>query len=871
MKFSFFPTFCGVIAIIIVGLVPCPLLGQVLTKKYVTGSDYCLWHTMTSEQLSDNGNWVSYRFSYENNVDTTFVVHTNGLKKFGFPNVNTLAFNGEKEFAFINKEGLVLFDLNTCTEKLYPNVTQYAFSFDGQFLVTMENNTTLVVRKNEITIERIENISTYELNLDKTRLAYATSVNGIGSVGFLNFKSSLMNQIIIKPILQTFDIFKWHLKGNFLVFYGVDKDKEEVNYYDFLDSKLFTLKSTDAYFPPKMKVFIDQNVELKVSRDGKKVFFGIAAYVAKDTTTYSTGIEVWNSKDLSLYHERELKASVAYPQFLAVWFPKEAVFNQLSIEKYSWIALNGTQDYAITADKYQYEPQYKLYADMDYYLINVRNGIKELILKEQSGFDSQMDFSLDGKYISYYKDSNWWVYNIEKKTHINLTKDLNVNWDNRIIDPGNELRVWNQNDWSKDGKFILCYDNNDIWSISIDGKQRKRLTNGKEKHLRIRFDASSISNVLEFNYADSGTYIYDLSKEVILTALDLHSGAVGYYKLQPNKVMTSLVFENALINKYTKSKKGRSFIYVKQRYDYAPAIVYVNNSLEKIVAQSNEQQKNYYWGKSEMIHYTDSMGTLLNGALFYPANYDVTKKVPLIVYIYEIVSRDVHKYVNPTNHNMLGFNITNLTARGYAVLLADIAYKKGNTGISATDCVIAAATKVVQMGVADVLKIGLFGHSFGGYETNFIITQTDILATAISGASVSDIVGHYFSYNNDSGSIDIWRYENQQFRLGIPFFDHKEIYYRNSPLLNADKINTPLLTWTAKLDKNVRPEQSETFYIALRRLKKEHIMLVYPNDAHVLFNLKNQRDLTLKVEDWFGYYLKNEPKKEWMKADYEIN
>jgi dipeptidyl aminopeptidase/acylaminoacyl peptidase len=869
MRVSFLPTFYGVIAMILVGLVPCPVMGQVLTKKHVTEADYGLWHRMVDEQLSDKGNWVSYRFLYPNSSDTTFVVQTKTMKKFVFPNVVSGQFNGESSFAFIKKEGLVLFDLKSGTEKLFPNVSRYEFSANGQYLVTLENATTLVIRKNETTIERIENVTTYEWNNDKTKLVYSTAENGTGSVGSLSFKTNFGKQLILKPNTQTLEIIKWQLNGNSVAFYGVDKGDEEVYYYDFVISKLFTLNSSDAIFPSQMKIAPDQNIELKVSRDGKKVFFGVSSAVTKDTTEYSSGVEVWHAQDKVLYPERALRASVPYPQFLAVWLPEEGIVRQLNSEQQKWVVLTGTQDYALMADLNQYEPQYKLYAAMDYYLMDIRTRTKELVLKEQTGYDSQIDFSPDGRYISYYNTSNWWVYDILKKSHTNLTQDLNVSWDNRINDPGTELRVWSQTDWSKDGTFILCYDYNDIWAISLDGKHRKRLTNGKEKDLRFRFDASSVSNVEEFNYSNTGTFVYDLSKELILTTLDMYNGASGYYQLQPNKETKPLVVEDAMITKYAKSKKGTTFIYVKQRYDLPPTLVFKNNGLQKVLVQSNAHQKKYYWGKSEMIHYTDSKGTLLNGALFYPANYDATKKIPLIVYIYEIVSTDLHKYVNPSHHNMLGFNISNLTTSGYAVLLADIAYEKGNTGISAADCVTAAATKVVQMGIADVQKIGLFGHSFGGYETNFILTQTKLFATAISGNGISDIVAHYFSYNNDFGSIDSWRYENQQFRMGVPFFDNKEAYYRNSPLLNADKIATPLLIWSGKLDKNVRPEQGEALYAALRRLKKENVMVVYPNDAHILFNSKNQEDLTLKVEEWFGHYLKDAPKKEWMKSDYE--
>lgn len=869
MKFTYLPTFYGVIAIILVGLVPCPVMGQVLTKKHLTEADYGLWHTMGSEQLSDKGNWVSYRFSYENDIDTTFVVHTKTDKKFVFPNLQHGQFIEERSFAYVKKEGLVLFDLNSGTEKLLANVSRYDYSVGGQYLVTFENAAILVVRKNETVIERIENVTTYEWNLDKTKLVYATSENGIGSVGSLSFKNAYGQQQILKPTAQTFEILKWQLNGNSVAFYGVDKGNEVVCYYDFATNRLFTLNSSDATFPYQMKIAPDQNIALKVSRDGKKVFFGITNVIAKDTTGYSGGVEVWHAKDQLLYRERKLRASVPYSQFLAAWFVKERLVKPISSEQKNWFALNGTQDYALVADKYQYKPKYKLYADMDYYLMNIRTGVKELVLKEQSGYDSQIDFSPDGKYISYYKNSNWWVYDIEKKSHTNITQGLNVSWDNWVDDPGAELRVWGQTDWTKDGKFVLCYDYHDIWAISLDGKQRKRLTNGKEKNLRFRFDRSAVSNSQEFNYSETGTFIYDLSKEVVITSYNLQSGAHGFFTLKPNQEAKQLIVDDAMVTKFTKSKKGTAFISVKQRFDLPPTLVFDNNGLQKVIVHSNEHQKNYHWGKTEMIHYTDSKGTPLNGILYYPANYDASKKYPMVVFIYETFSKYRHDYITPSLHNGIGFNIVNLTADGYAVLLPDISFEKGNSCISAVDCVTAATKKVIEMGVADAKRIGLTGQSFGGYETNFIITQTDLFATAISGSAVSDNLQHYFTINTNDHEIDGWRYENQQYRMGFSFYDNQEAYHRNSPLLNASTITTPLLTWAGKIDETVQPRQAETFYAALRRLKKEHVMLVYDNEGHIFRDPKNQEDLLRKMNDWFGHYLKGEPKRAWMKSDIE--
>jgi dipeptidyl aminopeptidase/acylaminoacyl peptidase len=869
MKLSFLPMLCGVITTILIGLVPCPAMGQLPTKKQLTEADYHLWGTMGGEQLSDKGNWISYRMSYENNVDTLFVMNTKTHRKYAFPTARIGQFAGEQTFAFQRKEDLVFFNLSTATEQLIPNVSRYEFSKDGRFLVTLENSKTLFVRKNGKVLEFIENVSEYEWNNEKTMLAYTTLDKGKGTVGYLSLKDNYSKHSILKPTAQTFQVFKWQLNGKSIAFYGVDKGNEELYYYDLVPEKLSVLKSLNEIFPVNMKITPDQNVELKVSRDGEKIFFGITNIVAKDTTVFSDGVEVWNAKDQMIYRERKLRSTVSYPEYLAVWDVGSSDVRQLSTKQQPWVMLTGNQDYALVADPLQYEPQYKWIADMDYYLLNIETGTRELFLKAQSGYMNQMGISPDGRYISYYREGNWWVYDIKPKIHTNVTKGLNIPWDNKLNDPGTELNVWGQAGWTTDGNYALYYDYYDIWVISADGKQRKRLTQGREKQLRFRLDASAISDKQDINYSGVGIYSYDLSKDVLLTTLDMYGGANGYYLLEPSKGIKPFVMDGSSISKLQKAKDSGSFIYVTQKFDSPPCLRFRNANVNEVMMQSNPQNQRYLWGKSEMIHYKDSEGNPLNGALFYPANYDASKKYPMIVYIYEIVSRDVHQYVNPTIHNTLGFNITNLTTNGYAVLLADIAFEKGNPGLSALDCVTSAANKVIDMGIADKGKIGLMGHSFGAYETNFIITQTNMFATAISGSGVSDTLQHYFTINTDYNTIDGWRYENQQYRMGYSFFENQEAYYLNSPLLNASKMNTPLLTWAGKLDENVQPRQAETFYAALRRLKKDHVMLVYDNDGHIFNNPKNQEDLTRKVQDWFAYYLKGMPKADWMKTDVE--
>jgi len=196
---------------------------------------------------------------------------------------------------------------------------------------------------------------------------------------------------------------------------------------------------------------------------------------------------------------------------LAVWFLESSEVRQLSTAQQDWVALTGTQDYALVADAFQYEPRYRFKADLDYYLLNLTTGQRDLILSKQSGFDEQLNFSPDGRYISYYKLGNWWVYDITNHSHTNVTEGLNVSWDNSARDSGGELTVWGQPGWTKEGNLV-CYDYYDIWVISPDESNRKRLTHGVEKQWQFRLDNSAQCTPHDFNYSDTGIVTYDLKE-----------------------------------------------------------------------------------------------------------------------------------------------------------------------------------------------------------------------------------------------------------------------------------------------------------------------------------------------------------------------
>ena len=259
----------------------------------------------------------------------------------------------------------------------------------------------------------------------------------------------------------------------------------------------------------------------------------------------------------------------------------------------------------------------------------------------------------------------------------------------------------------------------------------------------------------------------------------------------------------------------------------------------------------------ELIHYKSPKGINLEGILYYPDDYQSGKKYPMIVRIYEKQSKNFHHYHNPSQYNADGFNPRNYTSQGYLVLYPDITYTMGNPGISATECVISAVDAVLKKEVVEKENIGLIGQSFGGYETAFIISQTDIFAAAVAGCPATDLTSFYFNMGWNQGKPDMWRFEDQQWRFGFSYYEDPQAYMRNSPLHQAEGINTPILLWSGRKDVQVAHEQTMEFYLALKRLNKETTLLIYPEEAHGNMNPVNQNDLSIRIHNWFEEHLNN--------------
>jgi dipeptidyl aminopeptidase/acylaminoacyl peptidase len=861
----------GTIAVLIFALVPCTSSGQVLNKRDLQADDFPLWGTLVSESISNKGNWVSYYMKYESGKDTLFVCNTHLNTKHSFPGGWSGKFHGEKYYTCNTPDNtLAIQNLITGEIQIITNTQNAQFSENGEYLITIENTIdggSLILRNSKGTvIKTIGTVKKYKWNNAKNAIAYTKRDDITNSVFILQLSATIRQVKVIVGKLN-FSELTWSSNDFSLAFYGessFDKVHENMLYsFNLKKGRLDSIACLDEDFPKSMIISPDRLRPLRISLDGKKIFFGLRNKLKIPYEGKESDVEIWNANARILYPTQHYLDTMGYNYQIGVWWPKRQKIKQATNDNDTYAMLVGEENYILTANENKYPLEYKRQENADFFLTNLdtRESIK--LLEYQTGSTAQLRTTPNGMYIIYYSHSDWWSYCLATKKHINLTKGLKVCWDKTEIDPNNIFETYGIAGCTNTNELII-YDHYDLWLISMDGIHQKILTNGRETNKQYRIVPTE---KWKSNLNFSGSYIPDVdqSSDIVISIYDFANCIYGYTYYNTKNGLIKEYFNDSSIDHILKAPDANVITYIEQKYDTPPRIVKSNNTLlPQIIFQSNQQHDKFFWGNSKIISYSNSEGDTLKGALFYPPHYDKRHKYPMIVYIYESLSQQVNEYVNPSISNPHGLNITNLLTKGYVVLLPDIIYGNRSTGQAAVDCVTSAVQAVLKCDSIDSTRIGLQGHSFGGFETNFIITHTDIFAAAVSGSAVSDVVSGYLSIRPNADEIDIWRYENYIYRMGGSLYEHTDNYLANSPVLHVAKITTPILLFAGRLDDNVKHEQSIEFYIALRRMKKQAILLMYPSEGHIMTNPTNSLDITKRVEAWFDYFLKGDKNIQWI-------
>ncbi|RYY31620.1 MAG: S9 family peptidase [Chitinophagaceae bacterium] len=882
-------------------------------KKDLTPADYGKWQSLNATALSPDGAWAAWRITVEQDNDTTYLTNRTTRQTYKLAFASLPDFSGDNNWVAYsiglpykeaeklreqskpvesNKMGLL--NLRTGKTQVFENIARYQFSRDGKFLAialapakdSKEKGNVLLVRNlTDSSSRTIGNVTNYAFNKNSDQLAYIVETgNKAGnSVELYNLKTSVLK--VLASDTSRFTGLQWQKEGDGLAFYKVFSDtafeEEAATVYVYANNpkatgiKVFNPAARQD-FPAGKRIYSGSSITL--SNDFNKVFFGLkdwtvkpsknnkkTADTAKSKTPDSTaiaaapkpadktaGVDIWHWKDPEIQPRQKVTYNRDKEEsLLAVWNINTDKFFQLAKDTIPLSSVTGDQAYVILSTAQKYKPAFKEdYADV--YLVNAGTGQQKLLIERaQAGYYTSPQSSPDGKYLAWFKDKNWWVMNTATGASVNVTTGIKSDfWNTRDDHPATKP-PFGMGGWTKGDKELFVYDEFDIWAIKPDGKGARKLTDGKKDKIIYRV------NRLEYE----NPYLDD-TRPLYFSAYGDTSKYFGYARYEKGKV-SPVIYENQMVNRLVKAKDSDAFLYVKQRYDLSPELyVTTNFSQNEKLVTTNPQQAGYKWGKSELVNFTNAKGKPMQGALFYPADYEPGKKYPMIVYIYENLSNTVHMYSNPSERS--AYNTTNFTTAGYFVFRPDIVYDINEPGMSAVNCVVPAVQEVIKTGMIDTAKVGLMGHSWGAYQTSFIITQTDIFKAACAGAPLTDLISMSMSIYWNSGTPDQKIFETSQGRFDGPWYDRMEEHMRNSPMFNAARIKAPLLVAFGDKDGAVDWHQGIEMYGTMRRMEKPHIMLVYADENHGLAKKENQIDYQKRQKAFFDHFLLKKPAEKWI-------
>lgn len=456
----------------------------------------------------------------------------------------------------------------------------------------------------------------------------------------------------------------------------------------------------------------------------------------------------------------------------------------------------------------------------------------------------QMVISPFGQYLLIQKENNWQLYN----TVTLRMEDVKI--------PAAMIPYFTSE------KEVLWVGGNRISEYNLATKKMKKVFTASDDSEIELVDFTRISTELGYG-RDFRTA--DIKKSLLLKITDPKTSHIIYAGLRNRKLNIIQQPTPDEITAFKRLNQGENYYWIEESYNKRPRLV-VKKEKENPKVLYVSDQKNQKFEQAELIKicYKGSDGETISGALYMPLNYDRSKKYPVVIHVYEKQDYMTKRFLRPSFSNPTGLNIPLLMEEGFAVLLADISQSDKGAGISALESINNALDELQKIRNVDMTKIGLMGQSFGGYETNFIAGHSNRFAAYVSGSAVSDVVRTYYAYNYHFNAPDYYRYEGRQYWFKATMAENPEKYIKNNPIMFVQDVSAPMLLWTGTDDGNVSPEGTKSMFIALRKYRKPVIALFYDKEGHSLSRVEAQKDLTVKILDWFNYHLKNEKNIPWI-------
>lgn len=755
-----------------------------------------------------------------------------GLSTLPLPKKDSLA---TKEDTAKNNE-LVFKNLVSNSLKKYNNAGNYAFSKQGNYAAVF-------FKKEKDTLPS-------------------------GSIAIIDFKNNKIDTVLkglndVKSI--TFDDKETQLA------FIAEKDSSKKALQKFYNLYYYHLGEDSAYIivarnTPGMKKNwqVSANNDLTFSKNGKIIFLETQYILPlKDTSKPEferVKIDIWNYKDPTLQTmqlsslDNDLKRD-----YVAVWNTENKTFYQLADSVYSAVRKtdegNGKYIYLISTNKYLSDAQWSGTVLKDVFVFDTEKATRKLI---KEAFDGNIYESYTGKYALFYDNEKraYSIYNAQKNILIDIKS-----FPYPVYDEDNDMPQNPDNygiaDWTKNDRYVIINDRYDLWKVDPEtGNISLLFPSGRNEKITSKY----VKTDREEKYIDLSKPLYiqqfnEITKQNRYTEVTL---------LNKISVKPLTYFDNYKNSNLAKAKNANAFLYTKESYKESPNVYLLKNGKEIKISSINPQQNNYLWGTAELFKWKAYTGKLTEGIVYKPENFDTGKKYPMIIYFYERNNETLYDYIAPAP-TPSRLNISFFVSRGYVVFVPDIWYTTGHPGQSAYDYIVSGTRALIHEGFIDSTKIGLQGQSWGGYQTAYLITRTNLYSAAWAGAPVSNMFSAYGGIRWQTGMNRQFQYEKTQSRIGATIWDKPELYKENSPLFFVPEIHTPLVIMHNDNDGAVPWYQGIEMFTAMRRLNKPVWMLNYNDEEHNLMQRPNRKDISVRQQQFFDWLLKGSEPAPWIK------
>lgn len=489
----------------------------------------------------------------------------------------------------------------------------------------------------------------------------------------------------------------------------------------------------------------------------------------------------------------------------------------------------------------------------DLYVVGLEDGKRTLVAK---GLQGRPYASPEGGFLAYWADGDWHLHDVASGTTRNVTQGLGVDFANEDHDTPDKPGGYGVAGWTEGDAAMFLYDKFDVWVVPTGGGGAWMLTEGAGRRERRQF------RIVD---TDPETEALGARETLLLSSYHDVRKNFGFYGARADRAgVTALLEEDRRFAFEAKATDADVFMFTREDYDEFPDLWVAGTDFRdaRKVTDVNPHLADFAWGTSELTEWRSVDGTVLQGVVIKPGNYDPAKRYPVLVYYYELFSQRLHEFNQPAVNHRPSFPL--YASNGYVVFLPDVRFEVGRPGYSATKAIVPGVQHLIDIGLADPDAIALHGHSWSGYQTAHVVTQSDIFKTAIAGAPVGNMTSAYSGIRWGSGLARQFQYERGQSRLSGSLWEARDEYIDNSPIFFADRINTPILFLHGDVDDAVPWYQSIELYLALRRLGKETVFLQYRDEPHHPQKYANKLDWAVKMKEWLDHYLKGEPAAAWI-------